>query len=221
MRAAGPPQGSNCAPAGGSAAAEPQAWGSMKPPPPPAGLETTSSQTVGPYLHIGLTWLVTDDLVGPGTSGEPIVVEGRITDADGKPVDDALIEIWQANAHGRYDHPEDTRDLPLEPGFKGFGRVPTDAGGAFRFRTIKPGAVPAADGSMQAPHINVTIFMRGMLKHLATRLYFPDEPANANDPVLARVPVERRDTLIAKAGGDALQWNIVLQGAGETVFLEY
>ena len=185
-------------------------------------LETTASQTVGPYLHIGLTWLVTDDLVGPGTSGEPIVVEGRITDADGKPVDDALIEIWQANAHGRYDHPDDTRDLPLEPGFKGFGRVPTDAGGAFRFRTIKPGAVPAADGSMQAPHVNVTIFMRGMLKHLATRIYFPDEPANATDPLLGSVPVERRDTLIAKrAGGNVLQWNVVLQGAGETVFLEY
>jgi protocatechuate 3,4-dioxygenase alpha subunit len=185
-------------------------------------LATTSSQTVGPYLHIGLTWLVTDDLVGPGTSGEPIVIEGRIADADGKPVDDALVEIWQANAHGRYDHPDDTRDLPLEPGFKGFGRVPTDAGGMFRFRTIKPGAVPAADGSMQAPHINVTIFMRGMLKHLATRIYFPGEPANATDPVLGSVPVERRDTMIAKrADGEVLQWNVVLQGAGETVFLEY
>jgi Protocatechuate 3,4-dioxygenase beta subunit len=87
-------------------------------------LETTSSQTVGPYLHIGLTWLVTDDLVGPGTSGEPVVIEGRITDADGKPVDDALIEIWQANAHGRYDHPDDTRDLPLEPGFRASAASP-------------------------------------------------------------------------------------------------
>jgi protocatechuate 3,4-dioxygenase alpha subunit len=185
-------------------------------------LETTSSQTVGPYLHIGLTWLVTEDLVGPGTSGEPVVIEGRITDADGKPVDDALIEIWQANAHGRYDHPDDTRDLPLEPGFKGFGRVPTDAGGAFRLRTVKPGPVPAADGSMQAPHVNVTIFMRGMLKHLATRIYFPGEPANAADPVLRSVPAGRRDTLIAKPiGNRALQWNVVLQGAGETVFFDY
>jgi len=185
-------------------------------------LATTSSQTVGPYLHIGLTWLVTDDLVGPGTSGEPVIIEGRITDADGKPVDDALIEIWQANAHGRYDHPDDTRDLPVEPGFKGFGRVPTDADGAFRLRTIKPGAVPAADASMQAPHINVTIFMRGMLKQLATRIYFPDETANATDPVLCSVRAERRDTLIAKPiGNRALQWNVVLQGAGETVFFEY
>lgn len=185
-------------------------------------LRTTSSQTVGPYLHIGLTWLVTDDLVGPGTTGEPIVIEGRVTDADRKPVDDALIEIWQANAHGRYDHPEDMRDLPLEPGFKGFGRVPTDAAGAFRFRTIKPGAVPGPDGAMQASHINVTIFMRGMLKHLVTRIYFPDEPANANDVVLRSVPAGRRDTLIARHAGDGtLEWNVVLQGEGETVFFEY
>ena len=207
-------------------------------------VETTASQTVGPYLHIGLTWLVTDDLVGPGTTGAPIVIEGRITDADGKPVDDAVIEIWQANAHGRYDHPEDTRDLPLEDGFNGFGRVATDAGGAFRFRTIKPGPVPAPGGSsasapsqgasrdtsggseaataLQAPHINVTIFMRGMLKQLSTRIYFPDEPANASDPVLQSVPAERRGTLIARRAADAvLRWDVVLQGAGETVFFEF
>jgi len=185
-------------------------------------LRTSSSQTVGPYLHIGLTWLVTDNLTGPGVSGEPVTIEGRITDADGRPVDDALVEIWQANAHGRYDHPDDTRDLPLEPGFKGFGRVPTGAGGGFRFTTIKPGPVPSPAGAMQAPHLNVTIFMRGMLKQLATRIYFPDEPANAGDPVLASVPPERRGTLIATASGnDMLQWNVVLQGEGETVFFEY
>ena len=188
-------------------------------------LATTSSQTVGPYLHIGLTWLVTDDLVGPGTTGAPIVIEGRVTDADGKPVDDALIEIWQANAHGRYDHPDDTRDLPLESGFKGFGRVATDADGTFRFRTIKPGPVPAAQSqspALQAPHINVTIFMRGMLKQLSTRIYFPDEPANARDPVLQAVPAERRDTLIAKRVGDGVQrWDVVLQGEGETVFFAF
>ena len=185
-------------------------------------LRTTASQTVGPYLHIGLTWLVSDDLVGPGTSGTPVVViEGRVTDGDGKPVDDALIEIWQANAHGRYDHPEDTRDLPLEAGFKGFGRVATDPGGAFRFRTVKPGAVPAAAGGMQAPHINVTIFMRGMLKQLATRIYFPDEPANAGDPVLQSVPPARRGTLIATRAGDALRFDVVLQGERETVFFAF
>ena len=185
-------------------------------------LGTTASQTVGPYLHIGLTWLVTSNLVGPGVTGEPITLEGRVVDADGKAVDDALIEIWQANAHGRYDHPDDTRELPLEPGFKGFGRVATDADGAFRFTTIEPGSIPAPEGGMQAPHINVTIFMRGMLKQLKTRVYFPGEAANANDPVLVRVPRERRDTLVARpAGNNVLRWNVVLQGAGETVFFEY
>jgi protocatechuate 3,4-dioxygenase alpha subunit len=183
---------------------------------------TTSSQTVGPYLHIGMTWLVTDDLVGPGVSGDRYVIEGRVIDADEAPVDDALVETWQANAFGRYDHPDDRRDLPLEPGFKGFGRVATDASGRFRFRTIKPGAVPAADGTMQAPHINVTVFMRGMLKQLRTRIYFPGERANAADPVLASVPANRRDTLIAQpVAAGRLQWNVVLQGEGETVFFDY
>ena len=187
-------------------------------------LETTASQTIGPYFHIGLTWLVTDHLAGPGVSGEPVAIEGRVLDGDGRPVDDALVEIWQANAHGRYAHPEDTRDLPLEPEWRGFGRVPTDEGGGFRFTTIKPGRVPAPDGGLQAPHLNVTIFMRGLLKQLVTRIYFPDDPANAEDPVLQRVPAERRATLIAQplAGHpDALAWNVILQGRGETVFFEY
>lgn len=185
-------------------------------------LPTSASQTVGPYLHIGLTWLVTDDLVGEGVSGERFAIEGRVVDADGEPVNDALIEVWQANSFGRYDHPEDNRDLPLEPGFKGFGRVPTDANGAFRFATIKPGPVPAPGGGMQAPHIGVTIFMRGILKQLKTRIYFPDDPANETDPVLASVPPERRATLIARpTGGHVLQWNVVLQGEDETVFFEY
>jgi protocatechuate 3,4-dioxygenase, alpha subunit len=213
-------------------------------------LHTTASQTVGPYLHIGLTWLVTDNLVGPGVTGVPVTIEGRITDVDGRPVDDALVEIWQANAHGRYDHPDDTRNLPLEPGFNGFGRAATTASGGFHFTTIKPGPVPAAYGglsaagppqgansapsggsdaataasvgALQAPHINVTIFMRGMLKQLTTRIYFPDETANETDPALARVPADRRGTLIAKPVGErALQWDVVLQGEGETVFFEY
>jgi len=127
-------------------------------------LQTTASQTVGPYLHIGLTWLVTDSLVAPGVAGDPVTLEGRITDGDGSPVTDALVEIWQANANGRYAHPEDTRDLVLESSWKGFGRVPTDEHGMFRFTTIKPGRVPGADGKLQAPHINVLILMRGMLK---------------------------------------------------------
>jgi protocatechuate 3,4-dioxygenase alpha subunit len=185
-------------------------------------LRTTASQTVGPYLHIGLTWLVTDNLVGEGVSGERVTIEGCVVDGDGKPVDDALVEIWQANAHGRYDHPDDTRDVPLELGFKGFGRVATDAAGRFRFATIKPGQVPAPEGGVQAPHINVTIFMRGMLKQLRTRIYFPNEAANASDPVLSRVPAARRETLIAvPRGTGALEWNVILQGRDETVFFDY
>ena len=116
-------------------------------------------------------------------TGEQIAIQGRVLDGDGKPVNDALVEIWQANAHGKYAHPEDKQGKPLEAGFKGFGRSATDENGAFRFKTIKPGRVPGPGGALQAPHIAVTVFMRGLLKHLVSRIYFPDEPANADDPV--------------------------------------
>jgi protocatechuate 3,4-dioxygenase, alpha subunit len=185
-------------------------------------LQTTSSQTVGPYLHIGLTWLVIDNLAGPGVSGEKVTIEGRIQDGDGMPVSDALVEIWQANAHGKYAHPDDAQDKPLEAGFKGFGRVPTDDSGQFKFTTIKPGRVPAPSGGLQAPHINVTILMRGLMKQLTSRIYFPEDPANADDPILQSVPQPRRETLIAKASNHSgvLAWNVILQGAGETVFFD-
>ena len=181
---------------------------------------TTSSQTIGPYLHIGMTWAVGEDFAGPGVAGERIRVSGRIVDGDGNPVDDAMLEIWQANAHGRYAHPEDPRDLPLDDGFTGWGRVVTDKDGRFAFATIKPGRVPATDGNLQAPHLNVTIFMRGLLKQLVTRIYFAGDAANASDPVLARVSDARRDTLLAKGSADRLTWNVVLQGRGETVFFD-
>jgi len=187
-------------------------------------LQTTSSQTIGPYLHIGLTWLVNDNLAGPGVSGEKMTVEGRVVDGDVNPVNDAVVEIWQANAQGRYAHPDDRQEKPLEPGFKGFGRVFTDDDGRFRFTTIKPGRVPGPGGALQAPHLNITIFTRGILKHLTTRMYFANDPANGDDPVLASVPASRRETLMANpiAGrAGALEWNIVLQGNGETVFFEY
>lgn len=186
-------------------------------------LQTTSSQTVGPYLHIGLTWLVTKDLAPAGVAGERFTIEGRVLDGYGKPVNDALVELWQANAHGKYAHPDDRQDKQLEKGFQGFGRCPTDDDGRFRFVTIKPGRVPGPGGAMQAPHINVTVFMRGMLKHLVSRIYFPDDPANADDPVLKLVPADRRQTLIAtRSGSDktTLQWNVILQGNGETVFFD-
>lgn len=185
-------------------------------------LYATGSQTVGPYLHIGLTWLVTRNLAPAGVAGERVAVQGRLLDGDGAPVDDGLIEIWQANAHGKYAHPEDTQKKPLDRRFRGFGRIPTDARGAFRFATIKPGRVPGPGGKPQAPHLVVTVFMRGLLKQLATRMYFPDEPANARDPLLARVPAARRATLIARPKSRAtLEWNIVLQGRDETVFFDF
>lgn len=177
-------------------------------------LPVTPSQTVGPFLHIGLDWLNTAELAG--TSGNRIAIAGRVLDADGNPVPDALIEVWQADAHGRFPARETA-------GGGGFGRIPTDDQGVFRFTTVKPGRVAAPDGSLQAPHIVVTIFMRGLLKHLTSRIYFPDEADNANDMVLNLVPVERRGTLIARRAeiGDAtLTWNVILQGRDETVFFD-
>jgi protocatechuate 3,4-dioxygenase alpha subunit len=138
-------------------------------------------------------------------------------------VPDAILEIWQANAHGKYAHPEDTQDKPLEPRFTGYGRVPVAADGVFRFATIKPGPVPGPEGSEQAPHLLVSVFMRGVLRRLVTRIYFPDEPRNATDFVLNLVEPERRSTLIAKktAGSPGtLEWNVVLQGPDETVFFD-
>jgi len=185
-------------------------------------LYASGSQTVGPYLHIGLTWLNTSKIAGPGVKGERVTIQGRLVDGDGAGVGDGLIEIWQANAEGRYAHPEDRQKKTLEKGFRGFGRIPTDAKGGFKFTTIKPGRVPGPDGQLQAPHLNVTVFMRGLLKQLSTRVYFPGDPANAQDPVLKLVPAVRRATLIPrrKAKG-VLEWNIVLQGRDETAFFDF
>jgi protocatechuate 3,4-dioxygenase, alpha subunit len=186
-------------------------------------LRATTSQTVGPFFRIGLEWLNRDNLVSEGVSGERVTIQGRILDGDGHPVPDAVVEIWQANAHGKYPHPEDTQGKLLEPGFVGYGRVPTNQDGGFRFTTIKPGPVPYPGGKDQAPHILVSIFMRGLLKRLITRIYFPDEPSNAEDYVLNLVEPKRRSTLIAKrASGSpgALEWNVALQGPNETVFFE-
>ncbi len=189
-------------------------------------LYATAWQTVGPFLHIGLDGLNNDTIALPGVAGERLTIEGLLVDGDGAPVPDGLIELWQANSHGRYAHPEDTRELPLESNFTGFARMPTDAAGCFCFHTIKPGRVPGADGTLQAPHIVVSVFARGILRRMATRIYFPDEAANADDAVLARIPAERRSTLIAAptARQGVLRFNIVLQGnhlgQGETVFFE-
>lgn len=180
-----------------------------------------ASQTVGPYFRIGLEWGFRDQIAGPEVEGERVTVEGCVLDGDGKPVNDACIEVWQANAHGKFAHPDDDQARPLQPGFRGFGRVPTDEDGRFRFTTIKPGRVPGPGGAEQAPHLAVSVFARGVLKRLATRMYFPDEPGNAADPVLNLVEPARRATLVAKRRADGvLQWNVVIQGADETVFFD-
>ena len=185
-------------------------------------LFASGNQTVGPYLHIGLEWLTTRDIAGKGVKGERVAIAGRLVDGDGIGVNDGMLEIWQANAEGKYAHPEDAQKKPLEKGWRGFGRVFTDAKGGFRFTTIKPGRVPGPGGALQAPHLVVSVFMRGMLKHLMTRIYFADETAaNAEDPVLKLVPGARRATLIPKKKGKTLEWNVVLQGKNETVFFDF
>jgi protocatechuate 3,4-dioxygenase, alpha subunit len=191
----------------------------------------TPSQTVGPFFKYGLTpdgkydWndAFTSNLVTPDASGERIRVEGRLFDGDGAPVPDAMLEIWQADAQGRFADPQDDRGVP-NTAFRGFGRCGTDANGGYAFDTIKPGPVPDPDGKPQAPHILLAIFARGMLLQLYTRIYFDSEAANAADPVLALVPAGRRGTLIAarKAGngGAIYRFDIRLQGDNETVFFD-
>lgn len=184
-------------------------------------LRASTSQTIGPYLRIGLEWMQIENMAPKGVAGERVSLRGRVLDADGKPVNDAAVEVWQANSHGRYASPEDKQDKPLEQAFRGYGRSLTDEKGAFRFKTIKPGRVPGPGGKPQAPHLTVTVFMRGLLKQLQTRMYFPGEAANAQDPVLALVPAARRPTLIARRAGKDLEWNIILQGRDETVFFDF
>ena len=187
----------------------------------------TPSQTVGPFFHGALHRAGSNDLTAGGARGERIAIEGRVLDGDGVPCDDALIEIWQANAAGRYAHPDDPQsaDRP-DPGFTGFGRTSTDAGGRYRFATIRPGRVQGPGGVLQAPHVNVGIFARGLLRRLCTRIYFGEEPSNGTDPVLASIadPVARRTLLAAResgAGPEArYRFDIVLQGPGETVFFD-
>lgn len=187
-------------------------------------LRATASQTVGPFFAIGFTWMNCNQLAAPGVSGEPVTIQGRLLDGDGKPVPEGVIEVWQANAHGKYAHPEDTQDKPVEPGFRGFGRMLTDNEGRFQFSTVKPGRVPGPGGMLQAPHIVVSVFSRGLMRRLVTRIYFPDEPANGEDFALQRVDPARRQTLIAKKRAEGqnglLEWNVVMQGPGETVFFD-
>ncbi len=177
----------------------------------------TPSQTVGPFLSIGLPW-PDGPYVVEESDPDAIVIEGVVTDGNGEPVPDALVETWQADPDGFFNHPDDPRDKPTD--FRGFGRCPTEPDGTYRIVTRKPGPVPAADGTPQAPHIDVSVFARGLLNRVVTRIYFGDEEAaNAVDPVLSSVPADRRSTLVAVPDGNRLyRFDVRLQGADETVF---
>ena len=187
-------------------------------------LGLAASQTVGPFFQIGFEALYQNDLTVPGLKGGLVTIQGQVFDGDRLPVPDAVLEIWQANSFGKYAHAEDQQDKPLDLGFTGFGRCPTDAEGRFEFRTVKPGPVPSSTETAQAPHINVSIFMRGLLDRLVTRIYFIDEDSNRTDEILNLIDPVRRPTLLARqirGESGAYVWNIVLQGQNETVFLDF
>ena len=196
-------------------------------------LPLTPSQTIGPFLAIGLPWPDGPFVVPEGTPGA-ITIGGVVLDGAGEPVPDALIETWQAAPDGSFAHPDDPRGpgaawrpgAGAGSGFRGFGRCPTDAGGRYRIITLRPGALPGPGGRTEAPHIDVSVFARGLLDRVVTRIYFPDEAAaNAADPVLAAITAgDRRATLIAVAepgaGPGTFRFDIRLQGGRETVFLD-
>jgi protocatechuate 3,4-dioxygenase alpha subunit len=181
----------------------------------------TPSQTVGPYLSLVLPWPDGPDVVAPATPGA-VTISGRLTDGAGEPVPDGLIEIWQADPDGRFDHPDDPRGAHSYPGFRGFGRCPTDEDGQFAFRTLKPGALPDCGGGVEAPHLNVSVFARGLLHRVVTRIYFPDETAaNAVDPAMRELSAAAAELLTATGRPDgSLRFDIRLQGDDETPFFE-
>ncbi len=200
-------------------------------------LKESASQTAGPYVHIGLAPHAagfdifeknfSNVLVGPQAKGERITIEGRVIDGSGTPVRDVLVEIWQANAAGKYNHPADRQDKPIDPTFRGWGRAASDFdNGVFTFETIKPGSVAGRGGRPMAPHVNLWIVARGINIGLNTRMYFSDETAaNANDPVLNLIEWEvRRNTLIGqredRGGKRVYKFDIYLQGPQETVFFD-
>ena len=187
-------------------------------------LVPTASQTVGPFFKIELT---TDEhcincIAGPQAKGQRIWITFRVLDGDGAPVNDAMLEIWQADATGKYNHPDDPQPQKVDPGWIGFGRLATKEDGTCVLETIKPGRVDQ-NGSLHAPHLLVAVFARGMLKQLYTRIYFAGDAANEEDPILRLVPVDRRDTVMAQPdSGRAGHWSfdVRLQGDQETVFFD-
>jgi protocatechuate 3,4-dioxygenase alpha subunit len=189
-------------------------------------LPLTASQTVGPYLSIGLTWPDGEHAVDAGTPGA-VRVGGVLLDGAGEPVPDGLVETWQAHPDGRFHHPDDPRGaVPPPEGFRGFARCQTGPDGGWSVLTLVPGAVPGPDGTTQAPHLDVSVFARGMLDRVVTRVYFPQHAdlagpgGHADDPVLAAVPAGRRHTLVARAADGGYRFDLRLQGANETVFFD-
>jgi protocatechuate 3,4-dioxygenase, alpha subunit len=181
-------------------------------------LGVTPSQTVGPYFAIGLTW---EDgaIAAPMSMEGAFWIRGTVYDGQGEPIPDAMVEFWQADADGRFEHPDDPRGAVDWGEFRGFGRSGTDDEGQYEIHTIKPGPVPGPNGSLQAPHIDVTVMCRGLLARLVTRIYFPEEEAaNAADPVLSSLPsTAASETLMAKKDGNGYRFDIHLQGENETV----
>jgi len=196
-------------------------------------LGVTPAQTAGPFLHLGMVWPDGPDVVDEGAPGA-VRVGGRIIDGAGAPVADAIVETWQADSHGRFASAEDPRvrasggepagGEPHGPvtGFRGWGRCTTDDQGRWSIRTVKPGPVPGPGGTTQAPHIDLTIYARGLLRHLFTRVYFADEPdANSADPVLSALPDDAaRTSLLATHAEGGYTVDILLQGDHATVFFD-
>jgi|SRR5882724_5093920 len=186
---------------------------------------TTPSQTVGPFFSFGLTTekCCVRNIAGPQAKGERVLLTCRVLDGDGVGVPDAMVEIWQADADGIYNHPEDSRQKIVDPECAGFGRMGTGEDGSCEFETIKPGRVPGVGGVEQAPHLNLAVFARGMLKQLYTRVYFTGDPANDQDPVLALVPKDRHKSLMARSdSAKKSRWHfdVLLLGENETVFFD-
>jgi protocatechuate 3,4-dioxygenase alpha subunit len=187
-------------------------------------MKLTPPQTIGPFFHLCLTVDESSgSLASPGVKGERVAIECRLLDGDGVPVNDAMIELWQADAGGAYNHPDDARQGAHDSAFHGFGRLATNSDGVCVFETVKPGRVAGWNGALQAPHINVSVFARGLLKRVVTRIYFSGDPANGEDPVLALVPEGRRETLMAHVDPAKLatwRFGIHLCGERETVFFD-
>ena len=183
----------------------------------------TPSQTVGPFFSIGLARLYHNDLCGNSSSPRALRIRGRVLDGRGDPVPDAFLEIWCANRDGNYPSPQTPGQPENSALANGFARIPTNDSGEFQFTTIKPGLIAGRDSEMQAPHLVVSIFMRGLLKPLFSRIYFPNDSANHTDPVLSRIEKHRQPTVIARPSeGDpnTLEWTVHLQGENETVFFD-